>query len=65
MIRNRDGRSIVPRSGVLPSPTAPECAQHMSAEGAAWRPADGILFSVVSSLALWSALFTSVYTAIE
>ena len=29
-----------------------------------WRLADGVLFSVLSSLVLWSALLTSVYKAL-
>jgi hypothetical protein len=65
MSRNGHGRSIVPRTYAVPSQTASEGAQHLAPDGAAWRPADGILFSVLSSLVLWSALLTSVYTALD
>jgi hypothetical protein len=65
MIGNGHGRSIVLRACAGPPKPATECAQHLSPDSAAWRPADGILFSVVSSLVLWSALLTSVYTALD
>ena len=35
------------------------------AEIGAWQLADGILFSVLSSLVLWSIIFTSVYQALS
>ena len=33
-------------------------------DGGKWQLADGILFSVLSSLVLWSIIFTSVYLAL-
>jgi hypothetical protein len=35
------------------------------AEIGAWQLADGILFSVLSSLVLWSIIFTSIYQALN
>ena len=61
--RIREGRSNVRRSCAMQALSRPERAQHLPAE--VWRPADGILFSVLSSLVLWSALFTSLYTALD
>jgi hypothetical protein len=34
-------------------------------ETGAWQPADGVLFSVLSSLVLWSIIFTSIYLALR
>jgi hypothetical protein len=35
------------------------------ADDGAWQLADGILFSVLSSLVLWSIIFTSVYRVLS
>ena len=35
------------------------------AEVGAWQLADGVLFSVLSSLVLWSIIITSVYHALS
>jgi hypothetical protein len=35
------------------------------ADGGAWQLADGILFSVLSSLVLWSIIVTIVYLALR
>ena len=49
-----------PTSAIETPPGAPALA-----ETGAWQPADGILFSVLSSLVLWSIIFTSVYQALS
>jgi len=36
----------------------------MLAEADVWRLADGVLFSVLSSLVLWSIILTSLYHAL-
>jgi len=36
----------------------------MLAEVGMWRVADGVLFSVLSSLVLWSIIITSLYQAL-
>jgi hypothetical protein len=46
-------------------PTEPLSRAPALADNGAWQPADGILFSVLSSLVLWSILFTSVYLALR
>ena len=35
------------------------------AETGVWEIVDGVLFSIVSSLVLWSIIFTSVYNALN
>jgi hypothetical protein len=34
-------------------------------DGGAWQPADGVMFSILSSLVLWSIIVTSVYRALN
>jgi len=46
-----------------PPTDAPPCAP-MLAEVGMWRVADGVLFSVLSSLVLWSIIITSLYQAL-
>ena len=36
----------------------------MLSEAGVWRVADGVLFSVLSSLVLWSIILTSLYQAL-
>jgi hypothetical protein len=36
----------------------------MFAEARGWQVADGVLFSVLSSLVLWSIIITSLYQAL-
>jgi len=50
------------------SPAAATEAPHRVpalAETGAWQVADGVLFSVLSSLVLWSIIFTSIYNALN
>lgn len=49
-----------PSSATESPPRAPALA-----DNGAWQLADGVLFSVVSSLVLWSILFTTVYNALN
>lgn len=49
-----------PSSATESAPRAPALA-----DNGAWQLADGVLFSVVSSLVLWSILFTTVYNALN
>jgi hypothetical protein len=37
----------------------------MVVEAGSWQLADGVLFSVLSSLVLWSVIITSVYQALS
>ena len=46
-------------------PTEPLPRAPALADSGAWQPADGILFSVLSSLVLWSIIITSVYLALR
>jgi hypothetical protein len=46
-------------------PTEPLPRAPALADSGAWQLADGVLFSVLSSLVLWSILFTSVYLALR
>ena len=50
-----------PKSSAIEAPPGPPA----SAENGAWQLPDGILFSVLSSLVLWSLIFTSVYQALS
>jgi hypothetical protein len=46
------------------SPTAPARRPIWSDEGV-WQLADGVLFSVLSSMVLWGIIITSVYQALS
>ncbi len=55
---------VVVRSGPgSPTESAPTAAG--LAEGRRWRLADGVLFSVVSSLVIWCVLLASLYRALS
>lgn len=56
--RRKDRSSLVSHS--LPTSAAPRVEL---VEIERWRLADGVMFSVVSSLVLWGVLLTSLYQA--
>ena len=49
-------------SSAAPPPEPPRSS--VLSETDAWRVADGVLFSVLSSLVLWSIILTSLYRAL-
>jgi hypothetical protein len=49
--------------GFATSPSEPPPG--LLADAAVWQLADGVLFSVLSSLVLWSIILTSLYQALS
>jgi len=51
------------QSSAAPPPEPPRSP--LLSEAGVWRVADGVLFSVLSSLVLWSIILTSLYQALS